>query len=88
MQQMKATVETEQNEWMREKSLGVFERGVRAMNDEEMQDLSHDWLDKVAKNSYLAAISNRESPKFARVQRDLSPVDHINLIFQLLPQTI
>ena len=43
---MKATVETEQNEWMREKSLGVFERGVRAMNDEEMQDLSHEWLDK------------------------------------------
>ena len=58
------------------------------MNDEEMQDLSHDWLDKVAKNSYLAAISNRESPEFARVQRDLSPVDHINLIFQLLPDTI
>ena len=88
MQQMKATVETEQNEWLRGKALGVFERGVRAMTDEEMQDLSHDWLAKVAKGSYLAAISSRDSPEFARVQRDLSPVDHINVIFQLLPGTI
>ena len=61
---MKAHVEKEPSEWMRTKSLGVFERGVRAMNDEEMQDLSNEWLSNVAKQNYLAAISNRASDDF------------------------
>ena len=88
VKQMKDHIEKEQSGWMRTKTLGVFERGMRAMNDEEMQDLSNEWLGSVFKESYLAAISNRASEEFATVQKNYSPVDHINLIFQLLPGTV
>ena len=56
------------------------------MDEDEIKEMSDEWLQKVAKSSYIQAIMDRESAAFAEVQKNLSPVDHIRLIFQLLPQ--
>ena len=86
--QMKATVASEQHEWMREQALVVFEKGIRALSDEEVQNMSLEWLRKVPMPNYLNALQDRSSQLFGDMQRILSPADHINLVLLLLPDVM
>ena len=86
--QMKATVESEQHEWMRQQALVVFEKGIRALSDEEVQNMSLEWLRKVPMPNYLNALQDRSSQLFGDMQRILSPADHINLVLLLLPDVM
>ena len=48
VKQLKATVEAEKNVWIRAKGLEVFEKGIRALSDAEVQKMSVEWLAAVS----------------------------------------
>ena len=85
---MKATVESEKHEWMRTQALVVFEKGIRALSDEEVQKMSLEWLRKVPMTEYINAVQDRSSALFGEMNRLLSPADHINLVLLLLPEAV
>ena len=64
VKQMNTTVLTEPNEWMREQALKVFEKGIRALSDEEVRNMSLEWLRRVPMPNYLKALSARGTGLF------------------------
>ena len=58
----------------------VFERGVIALSQQEVQDMSNEWLTRVTKGNYLAGLMDRTSEIFRNNKACLNTVDHIELV--------
>ena len=65
---------------MRSQALIVFERGVIALSQQEVQDMSSEWLTRVTKGNYLAGLRDRQSQIFRDNKACLNTVDHIELV--------
>ena len=58
----------------------VFERGVIGLSQQEVQEMSSEWLTRVTKGNYLAGLKDRQSQTFRDNKASLNAVDHIELV--------
>ena len=85
MKELKGKLAAEQHPWTKNTLVEIFDRGLREMTSDEVQNKSVEWLRAVHMNSYLHKLNNKRSQEFLDLNTNLSPADHIHLVCLLLP---
>ena len=85
MKELKGKLAAEQHPWAKQTLEEIFDRGLRELSSDEVQNKSVEWLRAVHMKSYLGKLNNKNSQAFLDLNVNLSPADHIHLICLLLP---
>ena len=64
MKELKSKLAAEQHEWTKRTLEEIFDRGLREMSSDEVQNKSVEWLQAVHLGTYLQTLENKKTQAF------------------------